>query len=151
MRNDTRPCTSGALGETRTPASWSLSYPQSSWVCRKLLGASILYIWDQPLSLTGGWWISTSVFTLHTVLVRTTCECLPSNSWKCMSTWPNKRPPFTSTICCFVGDQTVTVTPEPFWCSAVQMKHQASRAVRASSAASAGGGWGVVRGGVGGG
>lgn len=73
MHNDTRPCTSGALGETRTPPSCSLSHPQSSWVCRKLLGAGISHTWDQALSLTGGWWIypsiSTSVFTLHTVLV----------------------------------------------------------------------------------
>lgn len=63
-----------------------------------------------------------------------------------MSTLPNTGPPFTSTGCCFVGDQTVTVTPEPFWCSAVQMKHQASLAVRASSTVAAGGvgcGWWV--------
>lgn len=82
MRNDTRPCTSGALGETRTSTSCSLSHSQSSCVCQKLLGAGILHTCDQPLSLTGGWWIypsiSTSVFTLHMVLVRTTCECLLS-------------------------------------------------------------------------
>lgn len=129
--------------------------PRAAGCAKSCLGASILHIWDQPLSLTGGWWIypsiSTSVFTLHTVLVRTTCECLPSTcfySRKCMSALPNTGPPFTSTGCCFVGDQTVTVTPEPFWCSAVQMKHQASLAVRASSTAAAGGGvgggWWVV-------
>lgn len=97
MRNDTRPCTSGALGETRTLPSCSVSHPQSSWVCRKLLGAGILHTWDQALSLTGGWWIypsiSTSVFTLHTVLVRTTCECLLRICFtpgKVCLTWPSE-------------------------------------------------------------
>lgn len=41
-----------------------------------------------------------------------------------------------------MGDYIVTATPEPFRCSAVQMKLQASRVVRASSAAGRGGGGG---------
>lgn len=41
-----------------------------------------------------------------------------------MCTWPSSGPPFTSTGCCFVAAQTVPVPPpDPFWCSAVQMKH----------------------------
>lgn len=58
-----------------------------------------------------------------------------------MYTSPSTGPPFTSTGCCFVEDRTITVTPEPFWCSAVQMKHQA-RLVCANSAAGRGVGGG---------
>lgn len=140
------------LGETRTSTSCFSPMPRASGCAERCLGL-VFYTPGTnlcPLQLGGGFTPPFPRLFSHSDIGGSkfshgACENYMGMftehllySQESMYTSPSTGPPFTSTGCCFVEDQTITVTPEPFWCSAVQMKHQARLVVCANSAAGRG-------------